>query len=190
MILQLPLAAARLCVECDLLTNAPDCPNCGRESTHPVSAWLRPMNAGRPDGNGSGRDRRPAQGRRHNGSGPSPDGRRWLIVIQRERRYVFNLLRRWLRADAPVDLIYERRVGERRRGSEPPRADRRRGDRRRRQPSAWIYDGVPLHAEAAAVEPPTDATARPADAGSGRSGAPTAQRASRGRAAPAPARPR
>jgi hypothetical protein len=72
---------------------------------------------------------------------------RLLIVIQHHQREIFEFLRQSFKDDAPVTLIYERRVSERRRGGGAQRSDRRRTDRRQRRPTAWLYDGVILGVE-------------------------------------------
>jgi hypothetical protein len=40
---RLPLGAARVCLDCDLLTDRFACPVCGREQTALISRWLRPL---------------------------------------------------------------------------------------------------------------------------------------------------
>ncbi|HEV8309443.1 MAG TPA: hypothetical protein VGW35_17420, partial [Methylomirabilota bacterium] len=67
--------------------------------------------------------------------------RRWLIVVQQGHRELYEFLRQNFMAEAPIDLIYERRVGERRRGGNAPRSDRRQADRRQRRPTAWFFQG-------------------------------------------------
>jgi hypothetical protein len=44
----LPVDATRLCPDCDILTEHPVCPVCGRDETFPVAAWLSPLKAARP----------------------------------------------------------------------------------------------------------------------------------------------
>ncbi len=39
----LPLERARVCLDCDLLTDSLTCPLCARERTVIVSPWLRPL---------------------------------------------------------------------------------------------------------------------------------------------------
>jgi hypothetical protein len=48
----LPVAASRLCPDCDILTECPVCPVCGRDRTFPVAAWLSPLATARPVGGG------------------------------------------------------------------------------------------------------------------------------------------
>ena len=44
----LPVDVTRLCPDCDILTESPICPVCGRDRTFPVAAWLSPLKAARP----------------------------------------------------------------------------------------------------------------------------------------------
>jgi hypothetical protein len=39
----LPVAAARLCPDCDIFTESAICPACGRDRTFPLGAWLSPL---------------------------------------------------------------------------------------------------------------------------------------------------
>jgi hypothetical protein len=39
----LPLERARVCLDCDCLTDSPVCPWCARDRTVIVSRWLRPL---------------------------------------------------------------------------------------------------------------------------------------------------
>lgn len=41
--LVLPLETARVCLDCDCLTDSPVCPLCARDRTVIVSRWLRPL---------------------------------------------------------------------------------------------------------------------------------------------------
>ena len=36
----LPMEVARLCPDCDVLTEAPTCPQCGRAQTFPLAEWV------------------------------------------------------------------------------------------------------------------------------------------------------
>jgi hypothetical protein len=39
----LPVAVTRLCPDCDIFTESPICPVCGRDRTFPLGAWLSPL---------------------------------------------------------------------------------------------------------------------------------------------------
>jgi hypothetical protein len=44
----LPIDVTRLCPDCDILTECPVCPVCGRDRTFPVATWLSPLKAAGP----------------------------------------------------------------------------------------------------------------------------------------------
>ena len=44
----LAMRAARLCPDCDILTESPICSLCGRNHTVPLTAWVRPLDAVSP----------------------------------------------------------------------------------------------------------------------------------------------
>jgi len=83
----LPIEVARLCPDCDVLTEAATCPQCGRARTFPLTEWvgrldlapagnnqtLVPRLAGPPrNGAGATRARSPAGARFAPGSKPLP----------------------------------------------------------------------------------------------------------------------
>lgn len=41
----LAITGAKICIDCDCLTNAegPLCPHCGQDSLHPLTWWLTPL---------------------------------------------------------------------------------------------------------------------------------------------------
>jgi hypothetical protein len=41
----LAIGVARLCPDCDILTESPICSQCGRSHTVPLTAWVRPLDA-------------------------------------------------------------------------------------------------------------------------------------------------
>jgi hypothetical protein len=55
----------------------------------------------------------------------------WLVVVRRDRPEVHDRLRRAFAGSHLVEVILDRRLGERRAGSAPGDPERRRGDRRR-----------------------------------------------------------
>jgi hypothetical protein len=139
----LSLDAARLCLDCDILTDRETCPVCDREQTFPLAVWLVPLQASRDRVR---RPRRPgsmvppALLRRGSGppwrSGPQVGERerrgraRWLIVVRADERGLYeHLRRRFDRMDA-VEVILDRRRGPARRPRLPspdhPPARRRR----------------------------------------------------------------
>jgi len=57
---------------------------------------------------------------------------RLLIIVERNARRFFDYVRDALAgADGEIEVIEDRRSGERRADSEPPQAERRQGDRRK-----------------------------------------------------------
>jgi hypothetical protein len=58
---------------------------------------------------------------------------RWIIVVQASRAEVHDRLSRTFQRAPWVEVILDRRRGERRRRDEPPVTERRLGDRRRRE---------------------------------------------------------
>ena len=97
----LPLKQARLCLDCDCLTDEPFCRQCDRAETVPIAGWFRPLEGGRADA--------VRQGKAH-----APPARRWILVVQHQQRDLYRILRQALDGTG-VDVLYERRVGQRRR---------------------------------------------------------------------------
>lgn len=56
---------------------------------------------------------------------------RWLIVVRRDRRELYESLRRGFQEDGRVEVILDRRTGSRRTESRPGVSERRRSSRRR-----------------------------------------------------------
>jgi hypothetical protein len=123
----LSLKHARLCLDCDWLTDQPACSQCGVHGTVPIAGWFKPLDERR---GGSGRSERSSGSPRH----------RFILVVQHQRRELYRILRQALDGSG-VEVLYERRVGQRRRVAAGPAADeRRRTDRRRPRPSAVAYE--------------------------------------------------
>jgi len=69
----------------------------------------------------------------------APTARRWILIVQHHQRELYRVLRQAL-AGTGVEVLYERRVGQRRRTAAGRSAGERRGpDRRRPRPSAVVY---------------------------------------------------
>ena len=121
-----PLQQARVCLDCDCLTLKQSCPWCDRDGTVPLAGWFRPM------------EERKAVPPRH-GKTDAPTARRWILIVQHHQRELYRVLRQAL-AGTGVEVLYERRVGQRRRTAAGRSAGERRGpDRRRPRPSAVVY---------------------------------------------------
>jgi hypothetical protein len=138
----LSLAHARVCLDCDCLTDQAACPWCDRKDTVPIAGWFRPLE-----------ERAAAGGRlRKTGAGPA---RRFILVVQHQQRELYRVLRQALEGTG-VEVLYDRRIGQRRRIAAGPAAEeRRRTDRRRTRPGAVVFEttaGPP--ALAAPLRPP------------------------------------
>jgi hypothetical protein len=120
------LQQARVCLDCDCLTLEQCCPWCDRAGTVPLAGWFRPM------------EERKADAPRQRGT-DAPVPRRWILIVQHHQRELYRVLRQAL-AGTGVEVLYERRVGQRRRvAAGRPAGERRGPDRRRPRPSAIVY---------------------------------------------------
>jgi hypothetical protein len=73
------------------------------------------------------------------GRAAAPATGQWILIVQHHQRDLYRILRQAL-AGTGVEVLYERRVGQRRRTAAGPTAEeRRRTDRRRPRPSAAVY---------------------------------------------------
>jgi hypothetical protein len=73
--------------------------------------------------------------------------RRFILVVQHQQRELYRILRQALEGTG-VEVLYERRVGQRRRtAAGPSAAERRRADRRRPRASAIAYETAVALAE-------------------------------------------
>ena len=64
----------------------------------------------------------------------------YLMVVQRGDQDRFRFLSSTFR-DRPVDIVWDRRDGERRKAGDGTPSDRRAGDRRNAPPSSWVNLG-------------------------------------------------
>jgi len=141
--MSLSLKRARLCLDCDCLTDELFCPWCDRDGTVPITGWFRPMDDGEVNAPRHGKTQPPA-------------GRRWILVVQHHQRDLYRVLRQAL-AGKGVEVLYERRVGQRRRTTAGPAAEeRRRGDRRRPRPSAVTYQAAAMAGPDSSSPPSAD----------------------------------
>ena len=130
-----PLKQARLCLDCDCLTDEPFCRQCDRSDTVPIAGWFRPLDNARDDAVRHGRV-------------AAPPAQRWIPVVQHQQEGdLYRILRQALDGTG-VEVLYERRVGQRRRVAAGPRsAEQRRADRRRPRPNAAVYEGSRLSSD-------------------------------------------
>ena len=133
----LSLKDARLCLDCDWVTDQAACSQCGgAQATVPIAGWFKPLD-----------EHKVRSGGRSARRATSP--RRFILVVQHQQRELYRILRQALEGTG-VEVYYERRVGQRRRVAAGPSADeRRRTDRRRPRPTAVAYEvsGAPAEPE-------------------------------------------
>jgi hypothetical protein len=139
-----PLQQTRVCLDCDCITLEQSCPWCDRDGTVPLAGWFRPMEERKADAS--------RQGKRD-----ASAARRWILIVQHHQRELYRVLREAL-AGTAVEVLYERRVGQRRRTAAGRPAGERRGpDRRRPRPSAVVYqDAVAASKPATPARPSAD----------------------------------
>ena len=81
------------------------------------------------------------------------NGRR-IVIVRRGHFATYELLTRTFADDPTVQILWDRRMGERRQAARgPDDSERRRNDRRREPPSQWsqlnyIIAGSTFHAQA------------------------------------------
>src|SRR4030095_1974456 len=97
----LSLRQARLCLDCGCLTDEVSCPGGRRDGAVSRAGWFRPMDDGKGD---ASRQRKP----------PPQVARQWVLVVQHQQGELYRILRQAL-AGTAVEVLYERRVGQRRR---------------------------------------------------------------------------
>jgi len=139
----LSLKRARLCLDCDCITDELTCRWCDRDGTVPLAGWFHAMDDGRVDA------------ARH-GKAVASAARQWTLIVQHHQRDLYRVLRQAL-AGTGVEVLYERRIGQRRRTAAGPAAEeRRRTDRRRPRPSAVVYQESAAAGTESAPHPSTD----------------------------------
>jgi hypothetical protein len=133
----LPLDTARLCPDCDILTENAICPVCDRAQTFPLAVWLIPLHGAfaRPWVRKPPRSRlrkvRPSRlpwSAKSEGE-PTP---RWLVVVRAGEWELYHYLQRRFESMEDVGVIIDRRKGERRQPRAGGAPGERRGDQRRR----------------------------------------------------------
>ncbi len=105
--LHLPFRRLAFCLDCEecFAIGHDTCPACGSETWTPLARFLS--------------DRRPAATRQ-------------LFIVARQRLNLYRYVKRALQDNPSVEVIIDRRTGQRRETSQPVVPDRRRGDRRLR----------------------------------------------------------
>ena len=77
-------------------------------------------------------------------SGTAQTTKAYVVVVERGTLGLFETLTEHLGEPEMVEVIWDRRVGERRKPSLPRRGDRRRSDRRGGAPASWNSFGFLL----------------------------------------------
>jgi hypothetical protein len=81
----------------------------------------------------------------------------WVVIVQRERRDVYEELRQLLQGTA-LRVVLDRRQGERRRAEGDPARPRLGPERRRGQPVGWVYPASALAVSEPVADTPTAMT--------------------------------
>lgn len=112
-----PLRRLGLCLDCDecFPFGARTCPACGSESLVPLARFLPPV----------------GQLHRALEADGGPRKSRHLFIVARDRVKLYEYVKRAFAGNDTVEVILDRREGERRREREGRAPDRRRGERRR-----------------------------------------------------------
>jgi hypothetical protein len=130
--LHFPLRKLALCLDCDSCFEfgVTTCPACGSETIAPLARFFQPAM------------RLSRMFRKEGGDGePGSSTKRQLFIVGRDRAKLYDYVRRAFADNPTVQVVLDRRVGDRRRGA-PPTAgrvpERRRADRRNRDISAQL----------------------------------------------------
>jgi hypothetical protein len=120
--LHLPLRRAALCMDCDEVFEMTDgsCPACGSETWSSLSRFLDMV----PAKSGT-RTAAPTRGERARMA-------RHLLIVARNRTKLYEHFRRVLAKNSSIQVVLDRRAGDRRGKGVAVEVDRRRRDRRTR----------------------------------------------------------
>jgi hypothetical protein len=116
-----PLRKLALCLDCDACFEfgPGTCPACGSETLAPLARFLQPVG-------------RLSRVLRKNGGSDVPDNvRRQLFIVARDREKLYEYVKRAFAENPTVQVVLDRRVGERRRSGMSRIPNRRGADRRR-----------------------------------------------------------
>ncbi len=117
-----PLKKLALCLDCDACFEfgANACPACGSGTLAPLARFLQPV----------GRLSRVLRGR-NSGGGDVPDTmRRQLFIVARDREKLYEYVKRAFAGNPSVQVLLDRRKGDRRASAMSRIPNRRHGDRR------------------------------------------------------------
>jgi hypothetical protein len=122
-----PLRRLALCLDCDecFEFGSATCPACGSETLASLARFLAPMTG----------LHRALKGDRRNGVIPGLDRKaaRQLLIVARDRAKLYEYLKRAFSGNPTVEVVLDRRAGERRGGAQAIARipERRRRERRR-----------------------------------------------------------
>src|SRR2546425_11059223 len=122
----LPLRSLALCLDCDecFEVGPETCPACGSATWTTISRFLEQASSSR-------RPRHPVGGpsaaKRDDGA---PEAVQQLIVVARNRRDLYEHLKRAFAGNETIRVLLNRRIADRRERHRPHEAGRRRGGRR------------------------------------------------------------
>ncbi len=127
--LHLPLRNLALCLDCDecFALGYADCPACGSRTWTPAARFLELVSE-------------PGASRARESSRKGPSRRaaedlaiaKHLLIVARHRRELYDQVKRAFAGHESVEVILDRRAGERRQRKGTPVLDKRRRDRRSR----------------------------------------------------------
>lgn len=128
-LLHFPLRKLALCLDCDACFEfgSSTCPACGSETLSPLARFFQPV-ARLSRALRSAGDARAVE----------PSLRRQLFVVARDRAKLYEHVKRAFADNPTVQVVLDRRVGDRRRSGMARVPDRRRGDRRQRDVSGQL----------------------------------------------------
>ncbi len=123
--LHIPLRRLALCLDCEVCfeVGPTQCPACGSETWAALGRFLDFTS-------------RPAPARGEAGARPRP---RQLVIVARDREWLFDYVARAFAGNDTVQVLLDRRVGERRRSADRTGLpERRRGERRRQDVASQL----------------------------------------------------
>jgi hypothetical protein len=114
--LHIPLRRLAMCLDCEVCfeVGPAECPACGSETWAALGRFLD-FHSRVAVGANSDREARPRQ----------------IIIVARDRERLFDYIKRAFAGNDTVEVLLDRRAGERRRSPGSRLPDRRRADRRR-----------------------------------------------------------
>lgn len=127
--LHLPLRNLALCLDCDecFVLGYADCPACGSRTWTPAARFLELVSE--PGVSRVKESSRKASSRR---AAEDLALAKHLLIVARHRRELYEQVKRAFAGHESVEVVLDRRAGERRQGKGKPALEKRRRDRRSR----------------------------------------------------------